>query len=91
MTLSAVQDVHTRALTELLPYQQKELKQTFRGIVLGHTHLPLIQQAPELPYLLDCGDFRDSATFFIMVDDSFRLMKWSKTNGTWLEQARLQF
>jgi UDP-2,3-diacylglucosamine pyrophosphatase LpxH len=61
--LAVAQMVHAIALTDLIPKKQRELSRLFRGIVLGHTHLPLIEQSSELPYLLDCGDMRDSGTF----------------------------
>ena len=47
--LMAVGLVHSIALLEL-PGQAEKENQECRGIVLGHTHLPVVLQAPELPF-----------------------------------------
>jgi hypothetical protein len=43
--------VHSRAILNLEEKVKKE-HQECKGIVLGHTHLPLHQQSPELLFLL---------------------------------------
>jgi UDP-2,3-diacylglucosamine pyrophosphatase LpxH len=68
----------------------KEDGQDCKGIVLGHLHLPLIQEAPELPYLLNDGDMRHSATFVLQDDDGFHLIRWDYSYNQWLVISSLQ-
>lgn len=84
--LMAVHLVHSRAILNLLDEIKKG--KNYRGIVLGHTHLPLQQECPELPFLLNGGDMRDSSTFIVQQDDGFHLMQW---NGKqWQETSSLK-
>jgi predicted phosphodiesterase len=74
--------VHSRALLNL----QKKVKdehQDFKGIVLGHTHLPLHQQSPELLFLLNDGDMRHSSTFTVEDETEFRHMTWKVDQHKW--------
>ena len=50
--------------------------QTYKGVILGHTHLPLLQEVPALPFLLNGGDMRHSATFVVQDNNVFHLMQW---------------
>ncbi len=87
--LIAAYTVHGRAQLGL-PSKAKEDGQDYKGIVLGHTHLPLIQDSPELPNLLNSGDMRDSATFILQDDDGFHLMRWDYDHNHWLAVSRLR-
>lgn len=74
--------VHSRALMNL----QKKLKkehQECRGIVLGHTHLPLHQRSPELLFLLNDGDMRHSSTFTVEDEAEFHQMTWNPDERRW--------
>jgi UDP-2,3-diacylglucosamine pyrophosphatase LpxH len=74
--------VHSRALLNL----QKKVKQEHqecKGIILGHTHLPLLQVSPELLFLLNDGDMRHSSTFTIEDELEFRHMTWNSEQNQW--------
>jgi UDP-2,3-diacylglucosamine pyrophosphatase LpxH len=81
--------IHARALLHL-PTKAKEDGQDCKGIVLGHTHLPLVQEAPGLPYLLNDGDMRHSAAFVLKDDDGFHLLTWDYTGSKWLVTSSLR-
>ena len=81
--------IHARALLDL-PNRATKDGQDCKGIVLGHTHLPLIQQAPGLPCLLNDGDMRHSATFVLKDDDGFHVLTWDYDNSKWLVTSSLQ-
>ncbi|MHB8084983.1 MAG: metallophosphoesterase [Dehalococcoidia bacterium] len=87
--LLAVALVHTRALLEL-PKKAEIEGQECRGIVMGHTHLAVIQQAPELPYLVSDGDMRHSASFAVLDDGGFHLMCWDYKLKKWHESSSLK-
>jgi UDP-2,3-diacylglucosamine pyrophosphatase LpxH len=87
--LIAAQLVHSSALIEVAKKAKDEGKDC-KGIVLGHTHLPMIQEAPELPYLLNDGDMRHSATFVVQDDDGFHLMRWNYSQNHWLVTSSLR-
>jgi UDP-2,3-diacylglucosamine pyrophosphatase LpxH len=53
--LMAVYLVYSRASLNLQKRARTEGKD-YKGIVMGHTHLPFQHQSPELPLLLDDGD-----------------------------------
>jgi UDP-2,3-diacylglucosamine pyrophosphatase LpxH len=74
--------VHSRALLNLQAKVKRE-NQECKGIVLGHTHLPLHQDSPELLFLLNDGDMRHSSTFTIEDDAEFRRMTWNPTKKEW--------
>lgn len=74
--------VHSRALLNLQDKVKKE-HQECKGIVLGHTHLPLHQISPELLFLLNDGDMRHSSTFTVEDDDGFRQLTWNPGQGQW--------
>ena len=74
--------VHSRALLNLQEKVTKE-HQECKGVVLGHTHLPLHQRSPELLFLLNDGDMRHSSTFTIEDDIGFRQLTWKKDLGQW--------
>ena len=74
--------IHSRAILNLQEKVKKE-HQECKGIVLGHTHLPLHQQSPELLFLLNDGDMRHSSTFTIEDDKSFRQMTWKQDKKDW--------
>ena len=77
--LQAVNIVHSQAILEL---QDKD----YKGIVLGHTHFPLLR--PEIPFLINGGDMMDSLTFTVQDDHGFHLMQW---NGSrWQEISHLK-
>jgi UDP-2,3-diacylglucosamine pyrophosphatase LpxH len=80
--LASVDLVHSRTLLALRERAAKE-GQPYKGIVLGHTHLPLKQECPELPFLLNIGDMRDSSTFLIKDDSVFHLMRWNPSQNQW--------
>jgi UDP-2,3-diacylglucosamine pyrophosphatase LpxH len=74
--------IHSRAILNLQEKVKKD-HQDCKGIVLGHTHLPLHQQSPELLFLLNDGDMRHSSTFTIEDDKSFRQMTWKQDKKEW--------
>jgi UDP-2,3-diacylglucosamine pyrophosphatase LpxH len=74
--------VHSRAILNLEEKVKKE-HQECKGIVLGHTHLPLNQQSPELLFLLNDGDMRHSSTFTVEDDDGFRQLTWDSVKNKW--------
>ena len=76
--------VHTRALINL-EKKSKEEGQNCKGIILGHTHLPLRQESPDLLFLLNDGDMRHSSTFTVEDDAGFHLMCWDKHETKWQE------
>ncbi len=82
--LVLVQLVHSRALLSLQEENRKH-GQNYRGIVLGHTHLPMRQESPDLLFLLNDGDMRHSATFTIEDDTGFHLVRWSRSQSRWNE------
>jgi UDP-2,3-diacylglucosamine pyrophosphatase LpxH len=76
--------VHSRALINLQQKVKKE-HQECKGIILGHTHLPLYQQSPELLFLLNDGDMRHSSTFTVEDDADFHHMTWNPDKHRWRE------
>jgi UDP-2,3-diacylglucosamine pyrophosphatase LpxH len=82
--LLVVQLVHSRALLSLQEKARKE-GQNYKGIVLGHTHLPMRQESPDLLFLLNDGDMRHSATFTVEDNTGFHLMRWSSKQNQWSE------
>ena len=76
--------VHSRALLELAEKVKRE-HQECKGIVLGHTHLPLFQLSPELLFLLNDGDMRHSSTFTVEDDVDFHHMTWNADKHQWKE------
>jgi predicted phosphodiesterase len=74
--------VHSRALINLQQKVKKE-HQECKGIVLGHTHLPLHQQSPELLFLLNDGDMRHSSTFTVEDDVDFHHLTWNPDKNQW--------
>jgi len=78
--------VHSRALLRLQERIKKE-HEACKGIVLGHTHLPLYQRSPELLFLLNDGDMRHSSTFTVEDDAEFRHMTWDAGKGGWRTSA----
>jgi predicted phosphodiesterase len=74
--------VHSRALLTIQNKIQKEHPEC-KGIVLGHTHLPLYQDSPELPFLLNDGDMRHSSTFTIEDDVNFHQLTWDAGQKQW--------
>lgn len=78
--LAAVQTVHTAALLDAR-------KHNWPGVVIGHTHLPLHQQplVAGIPFLINAGDMRESATFLILDNGSFQRMIWD--GMTWQSAA----
>jgi UDP-2,3-diacylglucosamine pyrophosphatase LpxH len=74
--LREVQVVNTEALVDARDKQ-------YKGVVYGHTHLPLFQESPEVPFLLNDGDMRHSSTFVIADDNEFRFMQWNSTQKLW--------
>jgi len=87
--LTAVNLVHSRALLELQEKGKKEGQQ-YKGIVLGHTHLPLQEECPELPFLLNSGDMRDSSTFVVNDDTGLHLMQWDSQQNQWRVTSSLK-
>jgi len=75
--------VQSRALINLQQKVKKE-HQECKGIVFGHTHLPLYQRSPDLMFVLNDGDMRHSATFTIEDENKFRLMTWNGGQHQWL-------
>jgi UDP-2,3-diacylglucosamine pyrophosphatase LpxH len=86
--LMAVYLVHSRALLSLRERARKE-GQNYKGIVIGHTHLPLQQETPELPFLLNDGDMRHSSTFAVADDVGFRIMLWNPGQNMWQATSSL--
>ncbi len=74
--------VHSKALLNLQEKVKKE-HQECKGIVLGHTHLPLYQRSPELLFLLNDGDMRQSATFTVEDDMEFSHLTWDSGQSQW--------
>jgi predicted phosphodiesterase len=74
--------VHSRALLNLQEKVKKEHGEC-KGIVLGHTHLPLHQRSPELLFLLNDGDMRHSSTFTVEDDVEFRHLTWNSGQNQW--------
>jgi UDP-2,3-diacylglucosamine pyrophosphatase LpxH len=76
--------VHSGAILTL---QKKVLEEheECKGIVLGHTHLPMVQQSPELLFLVNDGDMRHSGTFTVEEDKVFRQMTWDSVKNKWIE------
>jgi UDP-2,3-diacylglucosamine pyrophosphatase LpxH len=86
--LMAVNLVHSRALLGLRERARKEGR-TYKGIVIGHTHLPLQQETPELPFLLNDGDMRHSSTFAVEDDVGFRILQWNSGRNDWQVTSKL--
>ncbi len=82
--LIAVYLVYLRASIGLRMINEKEGLQ-YKGIILGHTHLPFHQESPDLPFLLDDGDMRHSSTFLIEDEAGFHLMQWQPDSQQWRE------
>ena len=74
--------VQSRAIIHLQEQIKKE-HQECKGIVFGHTHLPLFQRSPELMFLLNDGDMRHSSTFTIEDDIEFHQMTWNPDKKMW--------
>jgi UDP-2,3-diacylglucosamine pyrophosphatase LpxH len=74
--------VHSRALINLNERAQKEGVK-YKGIVMGHTHLPLHQESPDLLFLLNDGDMRHSSTFTMEDDNEFHQMQWNSAQKLW--------
>jgi UDP-2,3-diacylglucosamine pyrophosphatase LpxH len=74
--------VQSRAIINLQNKVKKE-HQDCKGIVFGHTHLPLFQRSPELMFLLNDGDMRHSSTFTIEDDIEFHQMTWNPDKKMW--------
>jgi UDP-2,3-diacylglucosamine pyrophosphatase LpxH len=74
--------VQSRALINLQNKVKKE-HQECKGIVFGHTHLPLYQRSPDLLFLLNDGDMRHSATFTVEDETEFRHMTWRADKKQW--------
>jgi UDP-2,3-diacylglucosamine pyrophosphatase LpxH len=74
--------VQSRAMINLQNKVKKE-HQECKGIVFGHTHLPLFQRSPELMFLLNDGDMRHSSTFTIEDDIEFHQMTWNPDKKMW--------
>ena len=74
--------IQSRAIINLQNKVKKE-HQECKGIVFGHTHLPLYQRSPDLLFLLNDGDMRHSSTFTIEDDTEFRHMTWNADKKQW--------
>ena len=74
--------VHARAILNLEEKIRNENLEC-KGVVLGHTHLPLHQVSPELLFLLNDGDMRHSSTFTIEDEQEFRQMTWDNGRSEW--------
>jgi UDP-2,3-diacylglucosamine pyrophosphatase LpxH len=74
--------VQSRALIHLQQKVKKEHKEC-KGIVFGHTHLPLFQRSPDLLFLLNDGDMRHSATFTVEDEMEFRHLTWNSEQSKW--------
>jgi len=88
--LAAVNNVQSNALLKL-PIKAKKDGKECKGIVFGHTHLPVILESPELPRLVNVGDMRHSATFIIRDGNSFQLKRWDYNLNDWKIAATLLF
>jgi UDP-2,3-diacylglucosamine pyrophosphatase LpxH len=77
--LTLVQAVHIRALLDSCD------RQGCRGVVFGHTHLPVYQESPHpgVPLLVNDGDMRGSSTFLIIVNNDFQFMTWDPGRQGW--------
>jgi hypothetical protein len=75
------------AMQQMIDYnidkRNKTENKKYRGIVLGHTHLPLRQESPDLPFLPNDSDMRHSSTFTIEDDTGFHLMHWEAGQNRW--------
>jgi UDP-2,3-diacylglucosamine pyrophosphatase LpxH len=76
--------VHSRALLNLQEKVKTE-HQECKGIILGHTHLPLYQRSPQLLFLLNDGDMRHSSTFTVEDDVDFHHLTWDSGQHHWRE------
>ena len=74
--------VQSRALINLQTKVKKE-HQECKGIVFGHTHLPLHQRSPDLLFLLNDGDMRHSSTFTVEDDAEFHQLTWNSGQNQW--------
>ncbi len=74
--------VHSRALLKIREKMAKE-GQKCDGVVLGHTHLPISQKSPELLFLINAGDMRQSSTFTIQDNAEFRHLTWDFDHNDW--------
>ena len=74
--------VHSRALLGLQEKGSME-GQKYKGIVLGHTHIPLQQEYAGQPFLVNGGDMRHSSTFVVKDDDGLHLMQWDSGQSQW--------
>ena len=74
--------VQSRALINLQEKVKKE-HQECKGIVFGHTHLPVQQRSPDLLFLLNDGDMRHSSTFTIEDETEFHHMTWNLKEQQW--------
>jgi UDP-2,3-diacylglucosamine pyrophosphatase LpxH len=74
--------VQARALLHLQAKVIVEHPQT-KGIILGHTHLPLHQVSPDLLFLLNDGDMRHSSTFTVQDEVEFHQMTWHSKRHQW--------
>lgn len=77
--LKAVQPVQVFALLDAKD------KEGCKGIVFGHTHLPLYQESPDsgVPFLLNDGDMRGSSTFVVNKDNKFQFITWNPEQQDW--------
>jgi len=78
--------VHSRALLSIKEKTKKEHPEC-KGIVLGHTHMPLHQCSPRLPFLLNVGDMRHSSTFLKEDDVNIYHLTWNAGQKQWEEMA----
>lgn len=79
--------VHSKAFVQLQKKAEKN-NEKLRGLVLGHTHLPLKQECHEMACQLNGGDMRDSLTFIEQENDNFRLLHWD--GSQWQKMWQLQ-
>jgi UDP-2,3-diacylglucosamine pyrophosphatase LpxH len=77
--LKAVQIVQVRAWLDARD------KRNCKGIVFGHTHLPLYLKSPDsgVPFLLNDGDMRQSSTFTVADNKGFQLLTWDTNQQRW--------
>ncbi len=85
----AVYFIYLRASLSIKKRAETE-GQSFRAVVLGHTHLPFQQQSPGLPLLFDDGDMRHNSTFAVEHEGLFHLMRWDIGQNEWLESPGLR-
>jgi UDP-2,3-diacylglucosamine pyrophosphatase LpxH len=71
--------IHSKAVSKLQKAAEKN-NEIFKGIVLGHTHLPLQQECHQMPFQLNGGDMRDSLTFIVQDTHELRLLYWDGTH-----------